>query len=249
VAYRLASRRLDVPVPPLRVRADCEIPLARGLGGSAAAIVAGLSAFEAVTGRELGIDRLLELGVELEGHADNLAASVLGGLVTACTDAGGAPVAVRSRWPPDIKLVLVIPDIHVRTEAARAVLPDQVPRRDAVFNVQRAALFTTALAERRWQLLRVAMQDRLHQQYRAPLIPGLQAALEIELPPGCLGVALSGAGSAMVALATGDFEEIGRRLVSGFRAAGLAASARVLEVDSSGRRIECGEQSGGVCGD
>jgi homoserine kinase len=236
-AYRLAASREGIEPPPLRLRVRSDIPLARGLGSSAAAAVAGISIFEVVTKRWLSLDRVLELGFEMEGHCDNFAASVLGGLVTACTPAGRPPIAVSTTWPLELRAVLVIPNVHMRTSAARGILPRTVLREDAIFNVQRVALLHAALRERRWDLLRDAMRDRLHQPYRASLVPGLEDVFALEPDGPLLGVAMSGAGSAVIALAVSDFEAVGERIARCFAAHNVETSVKVLDVDTRGRTI------------
>ena len=118
-------------------------------------------------------------------------------------------------------------------------MPARITRADAIFNIQRAALFHAALAAGEWEKLGEAMRDRLHQPYRAGLLPGLAEALELETGGSLIGVALSGAGSAVLALATGDFERIGERLAECFRRHGIATAVRVLEVEARGwRRLD-----------
>jgi homoserine kinase len=236
-AYRLAAAREGVEPPPIRLRIRSEIPLARGLGSSAAAAVAGVSIFEAVTGSWLPLERVLELGLEMEGHCDNFAASVLGGLVTTCTPSGRPPVAVSTSWPSELRAVLVVPNVHMRTSAARGILPRTVLREDAIFNVQRVALLHAALRERRWNVLREAMRDRLHQPYRASLLPGLEEVFELEPEGPLLGVAMSGAGSGVIALALSDFEAVGERVARCFAAHNVKTSVMVLDVDTAGRTL------------
>jgi homoserine kinase len=232
----LAAEREGLSLPHVRLAVRNEIPLGRGLGSSAAAIVAGLSLCAALRGRELPDETLLRYAAELEGHADNVAASLLGGWVTACVRSDGGVLAVKRRWPPDIKVVVVSPHVTLETERARAALPREVERADAVHNVQRAALFAAAIETRADELLWEAMRDRLHQPHRERLVPGLADALATPRRPGLLGLALSGAGPSVLALARDNFDEIGEEIASSFRKAGVAATVRLLEVDDEGRR-------------
>lgn len=236
-AFHLAAAREGVPAPNVFFRVRNEIPVARGLGSSAVAAVAGVSAFEAVTGRRIPHDRLFAYGLEIEGHCDNFGASVLGGLVTACSAEGRPPVVVRRDWPDDLRAVLVVPNVHLRTSAARGILPHSVPRKDAIFNVQRVALFHAALAEGRYDLIGEAMRDTLHQPYRESLLPGLRDVFALEPDDQMLGVCLSGAGSAVLAFATGSFDEVGARIASCFARHGVETETRVLEIDADGRRV------------
>jgi homoserine kinase len=237
IAYRLAGVREGVEPPPASFRVRNEIPVARGLGSSAAAAVAGFVAYEAMSGVAIPEERLLAYGVEMEGHCDNIAAAALGGFVTCCTVGRAVPAVVRAEWPEELRAVVVVPDIPLSTGEARRILPESVPRRDAVFDVQRAALFGAAVAARRWDLLGEAMRDRLHQPYREALLPGLADALALEPDGATLGVAMSGAGSAVLALATEDFEAVGERVARCFASRGVRTRTLVLAADHLGRRV------------
>jgi homoserine kinase len=237
VAYRLAAAREQVEAPAVCFRMRNEIPVSRGLGSSAAAVVAGLTAFEVVTGRAMSTDQLIAYGVEVEGHADNVAPALLGGFVTCCTVGVETPVVARREWPAELRAVVVVPDVSIATAEARRILPETVPRRDAIFNAQRAALFVAALDEGRWASLGEAMRDRLHQPYREALLPGLAEALAMPAEGPLVGVAMSGSGSAVLALATGEHEAVGARIAECFTRNGVAASVLVLEADSHGRRV------------
>ena len=216
-----------------------EIPLGRGLGSSAAAIMAGLALAESWSRSGRGKQRLIEIATELEGHPDNVAAAALGGLVASCQAADDRVLALKSAFPADWRVVLVVPDFQLATEAARAALPSQYARRDAVFNVQRVALLLAAVQNESPQFLREAMRDRLHQPYRAPLIPGLAEVLSLENVPGMFGVALSGAGPGVVALCTPAAEAtVGKRIVDCFGAKGIRAEAMPLQVDHNGVTVE-----------
>jgi homoserine kinase len=228
----------------MRLHVDSQIPLARGLGSSSAAIIAGISVYETLTDDYLDDEEFFSCALNFEGHGDNIAPSRLGGLVVACVvERMGlhSLITVKREWPAEIKLVLVIPELELETTKMRAALPAEVPLGDAVFNIQRAALFQAAIAERRFDLLKEALRDRLHQPYRAPLARGLSAVLELneeaDRHSGLLGVAVSGAGSTMIAFATGNCDAIGSLMRE--RLAAFDVSSRALEicVDNSGRRF------------
>lgn len=187
----------------LRLHLANTVPLARGLGSSATAIVGGLTAANALLGNPLDILDVLDLAVELEGHPDNVTPALLGGVTASCTSdpAAGGRRSVFARFdPPDgLSVAVIVPERPLPTAEARAVLPRQVDRGDAVFNLQRACLMVAALRDGRFDLLAAALEDRLHQPYRATLLPGLSEALEqARREPGLLGACLSGSGSSVL---------------------------------------------------
>lgn len=200
-ALRAVAKRHGVALPSLELAVRSEIPLKAGLGSSAAAIVAGIRLFETIAGR-LPQGDVLTLAAELEGHPDNTSASILGGLTASC-QADGRVVAISTRWPDEIRVVVATPAVGLETKAARAALPASIGRDDAVFNLQRTALLVQAIHARRYDAIREALRDRLHQPYRAPLVPGLDDALAFE-DADLLGVFLSGAGPSIAALTLGD---------------------------------------------
>jgi homoserine kinase len=236
-AMRYAAEKEGFQLPAVRLAVKNEIPMAGGLGSSAAAAVAGVALAYATAGRSLARENALRYAKEIEGHADNAGAALLGGLVVTYTQTDGGVGAMRLAWPKMIRVIAVTPAIELPTKKSRAVLPAQVPRDDAVENLQRSALFVAAIEARRYDLIWNAMQDRLHQRYRQKLIPGLAEVLAIPQMPGLLGLALSGAGPSVVALATAGFEEIGKAIAARFEHAGVAVTIRFLEVAQDGISI------------
>jgi homoserine kinase len=196
--------------------------------------VAGVALGFAVVGRQVPKDVALRYAAEMEGHPDNVAAALLGGLVVTFARNDGSVAAVRKHWPKVIRLIVVTPSMKLETKKSRAVLPISVPRADAVHNLQRSALFVAALEDRRYDLLWDAMQDRLHQVPRQSLIPGLAEALALPRMPGLLGVALSGAGPSVVALATGRHDEIGKAIAQCFERHDLTPVIRNMEAAQEG---------------
>ena len=236
VANRVAAKR-GRSLSPFRLVIDNQIPLARGLGSSAAAIIAGISCYEAVARDRLADDEIFDCAFEFESHPDNLAAALYGGLVAAATAAEGKVVVARLSIPEGIRPVVVMPAFELSTEKARAVLPETYSRKDAVFNIQRSALIIAALTTGNWALLREAMRDRIHQPYRAPLIPGLDEILSLNTT-GLLGVALSGAGPTVLAFARNeDAESVGRAISSVFSKHGVSATPYIATIDAEGRII------------
>ncbi|HTU34551.1 MAG TPA: homoserine kinase [Candidatus Acidoferrum sp.] len=233
-AMRHAAEREGLRLPIVRLAVQNEIPVASGLGSSAAATVAGIVLGFAVARRNVTRETALQYATEVEGHADNVAASLLGGLVVTYPRADGSIVAVRKKWPKMIRIVVVTPEYALNTGRSRSVLPKTVNFADAVHNLQRSALFLAALEERRYDLLWDAMQDRLHQSYRQALIPGLEEILAMQRAPGLLGIALSGAGPSAIAVATDRFDAIGSEIAKRFGRHGIKALYRTLEVAQEG---------------
>lgn len=227
------GRQLD----PVLLKVRNDIPLARGLGSSSTAILAGISCYEIASGDSLEIAEIFDYAMAFEPHPDNLAAGLLGGLTVSATREGSRPMCLRLEVADGICPVLVIPDFELSTAKARDVLPESYSRRDAVFNIQRSALLVAALTRGDWSVLSEAMRDRIHQPYRAPMIPGFDSLLKIE-EDGLAGIALSGAGPAIVAFAeTERAASVGSRIVSVFERAGVSAAARVCKIDTTGRRF------------
>ncbi len=192
-AMQVAARAVGRTLPPARVEIETDVPLARGLGSSASALVAGLAAGNALLGAPLDAEELLELAAREEGHPDNVAPALLGGIVVATLDRAGTHY-VRLDAPERLGVTVFIPDFELSTSKARAVLPTDYTRADTVHALSHAALLAAALACGRLDLLAHAMQDRVHQIWRAPLVPGLTDVLEDATVNGALGAALSGAG-------------------------------------------------------
>lgn len=228
LVYRAIAKVADcagIPLPPLKIHCTNRIPLSKGMGSSAAAIVGGVVAGNALLGVDLSSSDLLDLAAQMEGHPDNVAPALFGGFVISCKDKQHRIVSVRVDAPDDLFAVLAVPEHKVSTREARAVLPDVVAHEDAVFNVSRAALLVAALQQRRYDLLATAMEDRLHQPYRAPLVSGLQRAVSAAIESGAVGAAISGAGPSVIAFCARDVDSdgtrIGEAMVAAFRGQGL----------------------------
>jgi homoserine kinase len=212
-AFRFARERMGRPTARVRVEVATDIPICAGLGSSAAASVAGLQLYQAVTGPVSEGD-MLAMAAELEGHPDNAAACLLGGFTVSCRLENGTVVARSSRWPVRVQWVVATPNVPLATKEARAVLPAAVPLGDAVFNLQRALLLLHAVEHERLDDLREAFRDRLHQPARAALVPGLREALALD-DPSILGVVLSGAGPSIAAAATPGREREAAAILAG----------------------------------
>ena len=237
-AMQHAAERHGLQLPPVHLAVQNQIPIAGGLGSSAAAIVAGTALGFAVCGKKLTEENALRLAAEMEQHTDNVGAALLGELVVSFVGADGNVIALRKNWPKQIRVVAVTPKMTLQTAASRAALPQAVEHAAAVHNLQRSALFLAALDDQRHDLLWDAMQDRLHQSYRQALIPGLAEVLAIPRIPGLLGVALSGAGPTVIALATRNFAQIGKAIAGHFEGKGLSSTVRNLAVAQEGIRVD-----------
>ena len=213
------------------------IPPVRGLGGSAAALVGGTVAANDLFGGQIAAPDLLNIVCELDGHPDNAAPALLGGLVIGTLTPEGVS-AVRLE-PKELKAVVAVPDFSVSTTAARRALPEKVPHRDAVFNVGRSGLLLGSLATGEYELLRVAMQDRLHQPYRSHLVPGLEDVIEAALANGAYGACLSGSGPTILAFAPeASAPKIAPAMQAAFEGRGVASKSWTLDVDLNGAQVE-----------
>ena len=185
-AAELVLKRDGGKVPPgLKLSIDNGIPAIRGLGGSGTAILGGLMTANELCDSPLSKEELLNLAAKLEGHPDNVAASYLGGLVV-CAQENGHVHTVQLRCPDELSVVLAIPNFTLSTQQARSVLPQQVELADAIYNTSRSSLLVAAIAAGKLSLLAVAMKDRLHQPYRAALIPGFDDVGEAAGERRCL---------------------------------------------------------------
>jgi homoserine kinase len=230
---RMAFEEAGHPFAGCAVTCVNRIPPARGLGSSAAAWVGGLVAGNALLGSPLSREAVLRLAVRAEGHPDNVAAALLGGLTISCQTDGGAlavtlPVTAALRW------IVLVPELSSSTAQARAVLPPSVPRADAVFNVQRVALLLGALQVGRPAVLATAMDDRLHQPYRERLFPWMPRVAAAARAAGAVACVLSGAGPSLLAVATEGADAVARAMEAALNEAGLAGRASVLEIDTAG---------------
>ena len=229
LAYEAAGR----PFEGCALACVNRIPAARGLGSSAAAWVGGLIAGNALLGAPLSKDTLLGLAARAEGHPDNVAATIFGGLTVSCATPEGVtavslPVTASLAW------VVLVPEVTNATADARALLPRSVPREDAVFNVQRVALLLASLQAARPAALRTALEDRLHQPYRLKLFPWMPEVAAAARAAGALGCVLSGAGPSLLAVVAGDGGAVARAMEAALRKAGIHGTARVFDVDSAG---------------
>lgn len=211
------------------------IPLARGLGSSAAAIVAGLFAANEILGSPLTQDELLDMATVVEGHPDNVAPALYGGIAISAMN--NAKVETLRLLPPrPLSLVVAVPAFALATKTARRVLPKQVSLADAVFNVSRTALMVGALATGNYTYLSTGLEDKLHQPYRQSLIPGMPDVLAAAKTAGAFGAALSGAGPCLIAFTETQADAIGQAMVEAFAHHQVEAKYLTLSIDTEGAK-------------
>ncbi len=233
--FEALARRSERQSPSVSVEVESDIPIAAGLGSSAAATVAGMRVFETVTSAAPD-DDLLTAAAALEGHAENAAAALHGGFVSVVEREDRAPLVLRWQWPDDLRIVIATPSESLPTPAARAALPGVVSRQDAVFNLQRALSFVHALQSGDAHRLCDAIRDRWHQPARAALVSHLAAALKLIDAEG-LPAFLAGAGPSVAVLAWRDIARTQQLLRSACDDAGCPVVVRTVSVHhaASGR--------------
>jgi homoserine kinase len=234
-AQRLFSHVGRQPPPGLTAEYVQGIPVARGLGASAVARAAGLLAANVLLGEPLEREQILALGAELEGHADNMAPVLFGGLQVAVRE-GDSVFHAGLAAPAGLKAVLFVPDMEMPTQESRQALPDFLSREDAVYNIGRAALMVAALASGRLDLLDVATRDRLHQPARAKVFPGMEAIFRAARQAGALGAFLSGGGSTVLALVSKSEENIAKAMAKAAAGEGTGGHAIVTAPTNEGAR-------------
>jgi homoserine kinase len=232
-AYRLA--RVDVP-PELAISGGASIPIGRGLGASAAARAAGIVGASTLMDGRLSPEQMLALGAGLEGHADNMAPALFGGLqVVVRTDIGWRHIAVPVAT--GLKVVLFVPDFEMPTGESRKLMPESLSKDDAVHNIGRAAMLVGALATGQWEALDDATQDRLHQPARAKIFPAMPDIIAAARDAGALCAYLSGGGSTIAAWAVEGEERIGRAMLQQGLARGHPGRVLYAEPSAAGAEV------------
>ena len=223
-------------MPPMDIRCQNAIPLSRGLGSSAAAISGGLVAANAMLGNPYGADELLEMAATIEGHPDNVAAAVYGGMRLVVADEDRIYTAAIS-IPPQLQAVLFVPERRIATVDARRVLPAEVSVADAVFNMSRAALLVAGMQGNHPEYLRIATQDRLHQPYRQSIFPPMKVIFTAAMAAGALGVFLSGSGSTIMALAEDRAMTVAYEMFDAARLAGVEGRVEITQPTELGAHV------------
>jgi homoserine kinase len=226
----------------LTIDSESEIPVARGLGSSAAAVLAGLSAAALLSGDRIEPRKMMDLAAGVEGHLDNVAASLLGGFCVVGPCSADSGDFIRMEAPDGLGAAIAVPDFTVDTRRAREVLPPTLPFRDAVANQGRVAMLTAAMAAGRPDLFGAAMQDCIHEPHRASLVPGLDRVRRAAVDAGAYGAVLSGSGPSILALVrTGD-DAPGRAMQEAWQLDGVSSRALLLDVDRVGLKAEESEE-------
>jgi homoserine kinase len=234
-SYERACREWGIEPPGLRLRTMNAIPLKRGLGSSSSAIVGGVTIANEFREKPLSREELLPLMTAMEGHPDNVVPCCLGGMVVSCWDGSDLKFVRMPPLPEDMAAVVAVPAVELSTEDARRALPYHVPMKDAVYNLSRAALLAASWATGNWENLPWAMDDRLHQPFRARLFPGGEEILdEARRIPQCSGVAISGAGPSILAFAREEAGRVAELMCSIFTRSGVRSRFFVLSEDSGG---------------
>ncbi|MFH1540475.1 MAG: homoserine kinase [Elusimicrobiota bacterium] len=224
-------------VGSLKIKLTNRIPLARGLGSSAAARLGGIVAANEICGNKLSEDEIIQIVSKLEGHPDNVVPSFFGGLCVCSFDEKNVRYT-KIKMPSDLKAVLCIPDFELSTNKARDILPKMVSHKDAVFNSSRVALFISAIIQKKYDLLEIAMDDKLHQPYRKKLIPGMDDVFNFAKKAGAHGVCISGSGPTILAVSSQKLAvKIGKSMCQAFSKNNVKSKYIVRDFDNEGIRV------------
>lgn len=227
----------NLPLTAYRLQLTNNIPLARGLGSSAAARLGGIVAANEICNRKLSQDDIIQIVSKMEGHPDNVVPSFFGGLCV-CNFNGKNVKYAKLKMPVDLKAVLCIPDFELSTDKARNILPRTISHKDAVFNSSRVALFMSAIIQKKYELLSVAMEDKLHQPYRKKLIPGMDDVFNSAKKSGAYGVCISGSGPTIIALTSEvKSEKIGKAMQKAFLIHRISSTYIICDFDNNGIQI------------
>jgi homoserine kinase len=238
-AALLIHELVGKPCAGMHIHCRNRVPLGSGLGSSSAAMLTGMLGANALLGSPFSREEILKLAIETEGHPDNVAPAMLGGLVASIIHENhvvSLRLTLTSRRAP-IHITVVLPDFDFPTKQARAILPQQIERRDAIHNISRAVIVTEAFRVGDLNMLGEAMEDKLHQPYRIPLIPGAQAAMNAMKQAGASAVALSGAGPSLIAFSSKAEAGIGESAQRAFAEAGLNSRVYQLKISRRGAEV------------
>ena len=220
----------------LKINIQSQIPITRGLGSSSSIVVGGLLAANKLLGNPADETALLAIATEVEGHPDNVAPAILGGVVLANQEEDGMVTYTKLSWPEEWDITVCIPDFELSTEIARSVLPKEVPMQDAIYNAKHLAMLIQALNNKDAKLMKSALKDRLHQPYREKLVPGMHEIMEaFKHEDGVLGCVLSGAGPSMLVISHKyDLDKIKSTVKDIWEAQNIKVDCRTLKVEEQG---------------
>lgn len=234
-AYERVYHHLGQTPPPVHLTIQLGVPLARGLGSSATAIVGGLVGANCLAGSPLSQEEVMAMAIALEGHPDNVVPALLGGCRLAASQTEQAWQICDIPWHSDIVPIVAIPDFELSTQEARKVLPASYSRADAIFNMAHLGLLVRGLATGNPDWLKTALQDRIHQPYRTELIPGYAAVRQAALDQGAYEVVISGAGPTLLALTGAErAAEVEKAIATAWKAEGMVAEVKALQIDYQG---------------
>lgn len=223
----------------LKITVQSQIPIARGLGSSASVIVGGLLAANELLGQPADEVALLSIATEVEGHPDNVTPAIIGGLCLTSQEDDGSILYRKLNWPEEWNITVCVPDYELSTDISRSVLPKEVPMEDAVFNAKRLAMFVEAVNTKDSELMKSALQDKLHQPYRMKLVPGLDKILEnLKHEENVLGCVLSGAGPSIIVISQkNDLDKIKSIVKETWEEMNVKVNVMTLPVEPQGAQI------------
>ena len=223
----------------LRINIQSQIPITRGLGSSSSIVVGGLLAANKLLGNPADEAALLAIATEVEGHPDNVAPAILGGVVLASQEEDGMISYCKLKWPEEWDITVCIPDFELSTEIARSVLPKEVPMQDAIFNARHLAMLVQAINTADAKLMKSALKDRIHQPYREKLVPGMKEIMDaFKHEDGVLGCVLSGAGPSMLVISHKyDVDKIKSIVKDIWEAQNIKVDVRTMGVEENGAEV------------
>jgi homoserine kinase len=234
-AFAKLFQHLDRPLPPVQIEIEMGVPLARGLGSSATAIVGGLVGANLLSGSPLSQEQVMQLAIEMEGHPDNVVPALIGGCRLAASGVDRPWEICELAWHPRVIPIVAIPDFELSTQAARGVLPATYSRADAIFNTAHLGLLLRGLETGQSEWLQAALQDRIHQPYRETLIPGYSQVRSAALKAGAHGLVISGAGSTLLALSSPDTAgAVEGAIAAAWVQEGISVTVQSVAIDTQG---------------
>lgn len=224
--------------PALRIKIESNIPIARGLGSSASVIVGGIIAANKLLGEPADEAAILSIANEVEGHPDNIAPAILGGFVLSSAEDDGSIFHRKIDWPQEWKTTVCIPDYELSTQISRSVLPESVSLNDAIFNAKRCAMFVEALRSKDAELMKLALDDKLHQPYRSRLVPGFAEIVDALKHKDVIGTVLSGAGPTILVISENkNLEEVRNTVQDIWEDIGVKSTVKTVDIDTVGAVI------------